>query len=189
MVTEFEVHAVDIEELAPSRLPVPDALEVIARKKALAASRFHRDDWILGADTVAHYRGEVLGKARTPSEARMRLAILSGTTHEVSTGVALVQNERVIDAVSATTKVTMDLLPRHVLDDYVASEEWRGKAGAYGIQDTALSPYITIEGSWSNVVGLPMAATVGLLQEYDIPCKPAPEEAWLRDHNPFQNAA
>jgi septum formation protein len=118
---------------------------------------------------------------------RAKLAMLSGTTHQVWTGLALAWDARAVDAAHAVTAVLMDRMPKPVVDAYAASGLWQGKAGAYGIQDAMLAPYVRIQaGPWSNVVGLPLAATRELLSRNGVPARDPPAEDWLRDHNPFQ---
>ena len=163
----------------------PEKKKVIARKKAIAGSRLHKDQFVLGADTVVVHHKQVLHKCRGEHEARLRLAQLSDDAHIVVTGLALARNGKAVDSTAETTQVRFARLPRDVVDAYIESEAWVGKAGGYGIQDAALAPFITIDGNWSNVVGLPLGATVKLLRRNDITCKDAPDESWLRDHNPF----
>ena len=186
LVEEFRVAPVAVEEVAPHSLPIDEAVKLIARKKAIAASQREPDAMVLAADTVVSYHQELVGKARDETEARERLALLSGSTHQVWTGLALAWDGRAVDADGAVTAVHMDRLPREALDGYVASHAWEGKAGAYGIQDRALAPYLRIQaGPWSNVVGLPMARTAALLRRNRIACREPPAEAWLIHHHPF----
>ena len=188
LLDDFVIDAVDVNEVAPRGLPVGDALEVIARKKAIAASLKHRGEVAIGADTVVVYRDHLVGKAHSDIEIRANMAMLAGETHEVVTGVALAHDGRAIDAEHCTTQVRFDRFPPEVLGQYIASEAWAGKAGGYGIQDPILAPFIHIDGPWSNVVGLPLATTRDLLHRNDLACKDPPEESWLRDHNPFDDA-
>lgn len=186
LLDDFEVRPVNVTEEAPHALSIEDGLEVIARKKALAASRLDPESWILGADTVVSFRGEIIGKSHDSKTARLRLAMLSGTTHQVSTGLALAFDEQSVDAAAITSQVRIERLPPEVVDRYIREEHWIGKAG-YGIQDPLLAPYIhVVEGPWSNVVGLPLAATAAMLRRNDLACKDPPTEAWLQDHNPFE---
>jgi septum formation protein len=186
LVDDFVADPEPIDEVAPRGLPVGEALEVIARKKALATATRHPDAWVLGADTVVVLGDELIGKARDEAGERERLAVLSGTTHQVWTGLALVWGGKAVDAAHAVTAVRLDKLPREVVDAYVASRLWEGKAGGYGIQDRMLQPYLRImAGPWSNVVGLPLAVTHALLSRNRVPCREPPAEAWLVDHNPF----
>jgi len=185
LTDDFVVEAVQVTEEAPRALPVPDALEVIARKKAMAAARLHPGAFVLAADTVVVYRGRLVGKARSELELRANLAMLAGETHEVHTGLALARNGESIDQAHAATKVTFDRLPADVLGRYVASEAWYGKAGGYGIQDALLAPYLHVDGAWSTVVGLPLAETAAMLGRNGVAVRDPPGEDWLRDHNPF----
>lgn len=176
----FVVDSVPVDEVAPRGLPIGEALEVIARKKALAASARHPDAMVLGADTVVVLGDELIGKARDEAAERERLALLSGTTHQVWTGLALAWGGQAVDASHAASAVRMDRLPREVVEQYVASRQWEGKAGGYGIQDPLLGPYVRVQaGPWSNVVGLPMAVTHALLTRNRIACKAPPAEASL----------
>lgn len=185
LLDAFETRPMDVTEEAPHALSVPDALEVIARKKALAASRLDREAWVLGADTVAVFRGTLMGKARSAPEARLRLAMLSDDVHEVTTGIALAHGGKSVAADAVTTSVRFARLPPGVVDRYVDEQMWVSKAGGYGIQDPLLAPYITIGGPWSNVVGLPLGATAALLRGNGLPCRDPPDEVWLSHHNPF----
>ncbi len=190
LTDDIAVQGVDIEEVAPRALSIGEAVEVIARKKALAASRARPGDYVLGADTVVAVGEHLVDKAATPEEERSRLALLSGSTHQVWTGLALCWNGQAVDQAHAVTAVLMDRLPAEVVDRYVASNLWQGKAGGYGIQDTMLSPWVRLQaGPWSNVVGLPLAVTRDLLRRNRIPTRDPPEESWLRDHNPFDAPA
>jgi septum formation protein len=78
-------------------------------------------------------------------------------------------------------------LPPPVLAAYLQSGDWRGKAGGYGIQDPLLAPHIQVTGPWSNVVGLPLAATAALLRAGGVTARNPPDEAWLVRHNPFDD--
>lgn len=182
----FCVDAVPVEEVAPRALPVPMAVQAIARKKALAASREHPGAWVLAADTVVVHDGRLIGKARDEATERATLADLAGADHEVVTGLALAWDEEVVDDDAAVTHLRMDRLDRATVDAYVASGDWQGKAGGYGIQDPLMAPHVRmLEGAWSNVVGLPMATTAALLRRNRIPCRNPPDEAWLRQHVRF----
>lgn len=186
LVEEFTVAPVPIEEVAPHALSVADAVQLIARKKALASSVRHPDALVLAADTVVVFQDVLVDKARDPAEARERLALLAGSTHQVWTGLAVAWDGKAVDAAPAVSAVHMDRMPPAALDAYVASGAWQGKAGGYGIQDHALAQHVRIQaGPWSNVVGLPLAVTHALLSRNRIPCRTPPTEEWIRQHNPF----
>jgi septum formation protein len=111
---------------------------------------------VLAADTVVAVEGEVLGKPVDEADARRMLQTLSGTRHEVITGVAVIWGPEKRRIGSARTYVTMRRLTPQELEGYIAGMEWVGKAGAYAIQETADRFVERVEGSFSNVVGLPL---------------------------------
>lgn len=146
------------ERLSPARLA-----EALAYFKARSVAENRPDSLILGADTVVSLNGEILGKPADADDAGRMLRMLSDTRQAVITGVALLGAERRCIA-SETTYVTMRELSDEEIDQYVASGEWRGKAGAYAIQETADRFVTSLEGSFSNVVGLPMELVTRLLR-------------------------
>jgi septum formation protein len=127
-------------------------------------SRAVADAIILGADTAVVVDGEILGKPRDDDDARRMLERLSGRCHEVLTGISLRRNAFEVGRVE-TTAVCFATLSADDLAWYVASGEGRDKAGSYAIQGLASRFVTRIEGSYSNVVGLPVAAVVELLRE------------------------
>jgi septum formation protein len=186
LVDEFVVDPVPVDEVAPRALSVGEAVEVIARKKALAASAKHTDAFVLAADTVVVMGDQLVNKAHDELTARKQLLMLSGATHQVWTGLALAWGGKSLDQRSAVTAVHMDRLPVAVLDAYITSGQWEGKAGGFGIQDRLLAPFLRIQaGPWSNVVGLPLAKTADLLRGNGLRVRDPPTEDWLREHNPF----
>jgi len=145
---------------APGAAPGPLA-EALAYFKARSVQARRPDRIVLGADTVVAHEGEIFGKARDADDARRLLATIAGTRHAVTTGLAVLvparrggEPHRLLAA--DTTAVTVKPLTDEQVDAYVASGEWRDKAGAYAIQETADAFVERIEGSFTNVVGLPM---------------------------------
>lgn len=186
LVDDFDVDQVPVEEVAPRALSVGDAVEVIARKKALAVSHKRPQDWVLAADTVVVLGQELVNKAYDEQTLRRQLTMLMGTTHQVWTGVALAWGGKAVDHRQAVTAVQFDRLPVAVLDAYVASGLWEGKAGGYGIQDKMLAPFLRImAGPWSNVVGLPLLKVQEMLGSNGITTREPPTEEWLQKNNPF----
>lgn len=186
LVDDFDVEHIPVEEVAPRALSVGDAVEVIARKKALAVSAKRPQDWVLAGDTVVVFGNELVNKAYDEQTLRRQLTMLMGGTHQVWTGLALAWNGKSLDHRQAVTAVQMDRLPVAVLDAYVSSGQWQGKAGGYGIQDRMLAPFLRVmSGPWSNVVGLPLAKTAELLRANGIATKEPPAEEWLMANNPF----
>jgi septum formation protein len=166
----FEVHPADIDEenYPKSLLPSQVALNLAQRKAQAVAERGFENDVVLAADTVVAFGDQLLGKPRDAADAKAMLTLLAGTTHVVITGVAVVRKaanfERSDRVMSA---VRMRQLTDNEITQYVASNDWQGKAGGYGIQDD--DPFVTrMAGSHTNIVGLPMELTRQLLTDADI---------------------
>ena len=165
----FEVAPADLDETRRAT-ESPEAYVVrLAEEKAraiasrVAASPPHA---VLGADTTVVLDGAVLNKPADLGESERMLRALSGRTHVVHTGVALVlAPEQAVRTVVVATRVTFRVLPEATITRYVASGEGLDKAGAYGIQDLGAALVHTIDGSYTNVVGLPAAETVTLLED------------------------
>ena len=121
------------------------------------------DAFILAADTVVAVGRRILPKAELVDEASNCLRLLSGRTHRVYTGVCLFTPSGKLRQRLVETRVRFKRLSREELESYLASGEWRGKAGGYGIQGLAGTFVVKMVGSYTNVVGLPLYETVGLL--------------------------
>lgn len=146
----------------PQELPAQHARRLAEAKARLVAAR-HPGAFVLGADTVVGCGRRILGKADTEEEARRALELLSGRRHRVHGGIALVTPGGRIATREVQTIVTFKRLEPAEIDGYVASDEWRGKAGSYAIQGLAARFVRQLGGSYSNVVGLPLFETVSLL--------------------------
>jgi len=158
----FTVDAVDIDESVSPAEP-PDAyVRRLARGKAEAGARRHPGATVLGADTVVVVDGRILGKPKDDGDACDMLAALSGRVHHVYTGVAVAREGRIRDAVDISA-VTFAPLSSAQISAYVATGEPRDKAGAYAIQGWASRFVERLEGSYSGVVGLPVAVAHRLL--------------------------
>jgi len=143
------------ELLCPAISPIQHA-EALAYLKARSVADHYPEDVVLAADTICELNGRILGKAGDAESARRMLAELSGTRHKVITAVAICipGGDRLI--ASDVTEIEMKKMTPQEIDQYVAGGEWEGKAGAYAIQETADRYVKRIQGSFSNVVGLPM---------------------------------
>ncbi len=119
---------------------------------------------MLGADTVVALGRRLLGKAEDEAQARAWLSLLSGRAHRVLTGVAVAAPDGRVATRLGEARVHFKRLTPGELDAYVASGEWRGKAGAYGIQGMAGGFVTAIQGSYSAIVGLPLYETRALLE-------------------------
>jgi nucleoside triphosphate pyrophosphatase len=157
----FRVEAPDVEELTegdPRRLVRENAL----RKARAVAARGER---VLGADTAVVLDGRVFGKPRDAGEAETFLRRLSGRTHEVMSGIALREPDGAERSDVAVTRVRFRRLEAPALAWYLATEEWRERAGAYAIQGRGAALVEEIEGDYWNVVGLPVAALLRLVPD------------------------
>jgi septum formation protein len=163
---DFEVHPADIDEedYPPQTLPADIAQRLAMLKAEALVPRFH-DEVILAADTVVAFGDLPLGKPENEKQAMEMLLLLSGTTHVVITGVTVLRpSKKFRISTRVMSAVRMRSWTAKELERYVASGDWQGKAGGYGIQDDRGDPFVVRQaGSHSNIVGLPMEATVELL--------------------------
>ncbi len=165
---DFDVEESGVEEALRPGEPAEAFAQRVARDKALrvAASR-PPGSLILGADTVVVLDGEILGKPADAAEARRMLRRLSGGTHRVHTAVCLVRAPKHVEAETLeTTRVTFRDLDEREIQEYIASGEPFDKAGGYGIQGLASKFVSGLEGSYSNVVGLPIERVVEMFRPF-----------------------
>jgi septum formation protein len=157
---------------APRRreLPAVHAARVALEKAEVVARRWP-DAWIIAADTVVACGRRILPKAEDEATARKCLTLLSGRRHRVYGAVVVIAPSGRMVRRLVQTAVTMKRLQREELNAYLAAGEWRGKAGGYAIQGHAASFVTAIQGSYSNVVGLPLFEANAMLagQGYRMP--------------------
>lgn len=157
---EDERSFIDSDDLASS-------VRTLAHHKAESVAEHRPDALVLGTDTVVVIDHDVLGKPADEAEGRRMIERLSGRSHQVFSGIALVCRDAGFAASeTAITTVRFRAVPRNEIDDYLAHAQYRDKAGAYGIQDAAMVFVEAIEGCYYNVVGLPVAATIRLFEQY-----------------------
>jgi septum formation protein len=158
----FEIHPADIDETRRPNEAADAYVQRLALEKALAIHALHPDAVVLGADTTVVLDGAILNKPIDTADAEQMLRRLAGREHQVYTGIAVVaQAERRSDLVK--TIVTFDHIPEPDLQHYLRTGDSLDKAGAYGIQGYAARWIPRIDGDFFNVVGLPLAATLKLL--------------------------
>ena len=137
--------------------------------KAKAVSLAHKDAWVIGADTVVAIEDDILAKPASQKEALEMLKKLNGKWHEVWTGFAIYQDNQVASIQKViSTRVKFWQHTEGVLEAYMKTGEPKDKAGAYGIQGKGGILVEKIEGSYSNVVGLPLAEIIIALMELDL---------------------
>ena len=146
----------DIEEVMDESLPLNERIQQLAYQKALPIFKKHPNDLVLGADSIVYIDNQVIGKPKDADDARRILKQLSGRTHQVTTGVAIV-TEKEVELFSQTSDVVFYELSDDEIEDYIISNEWDGKAGGYAIQGYACRFIKEIKGDYSNIVGLPIS--------------------------------
>ncbi len=164
----FSVQSADIDETPMPAEAAREYVERMASEKAKTVAAFYPNCAVLAADTSVVVDGDILGK---PADARAGLAMLarlSGRTHQVMTGICLIANSSSI-VESVITDVTFAGLDRATCEAYLATDEPYDKAGGYGIQGLGGAFVTSIQGSYSNVVGLPLHETWALLTAQGIP--------------------
>ena len=161
----FQAVSVDVDETVLKLEPPGEHVRRLAREKADAAFATHAAAVILAADTIVLVGGEIMGKPRDAADATRMLRLLSGREHEVLSGVAIVA-ARGGNVEVARTRVWVNPLSETEIADYIATGEPLGKAGAYAIQGLGSRFIDRIQGSYSNVVGLPVALVYRLLKGY-----------------------
>jgi septum formation protein len=160
---EFEVLATDVDETPHDVEDPAEYVERLAIEKARAVLAMRPDARVLGADTTVTIDGEILGKPVNDEDARRMLRLLSGRPHLVHTGVALATARGIQSGVD-TTRVWFAAMTDEDISWYVATREPVDRAGAYAIQAFASRFVARIEGSYSNVVGLPVAMVSSILK-------------------------
>jgi septum formation protein len=157
------VRVEDVEELGTvdergdaGELTVENALR---KARAVAGGA---DEVVIGCDTVVVLDGVVYGKPLDEAEARRTLGALAGRTHEVTSGLALLLPGGEERTAIARTEVSFRAMGRRMLDWYLATGEWRERAGGYAIQGAGAALVRSLEGEYENVVGLPVAALIDL---------------------------
>jgi septum formation protein len=157
MGLKFDVIPSEVEESGGEGQKPDELAQRWAREKAESVSGAHPDRWVLGADTIVVLGKRIFGKPKDLAEAVSVLKDLSGKTHEVITGMCLVHaGKSFLRVGSVCTKVTFKDLREVEILAYVNTGEPLDKAGGYGIQGAAAYMVRSLEGSYTNVVGLPL---------------------------------
>jgi len=157
----FENQAADVDEHCG--VPAAAAVRLLSSRKAQAVRALFPSRWILAADTLVELEGTVLGKPAGPEEAAAMLRRLSGHTHQVYTGVTVINPNGELFTDSDRSDVTFEDIPEAEIAAYVRSGEPLDKAGAYAIQGRASLWISHMAGSYSSVIGLPLYVVRKLL--------------------------
>jgi len=165
---DFTIEPSQVDETLDAG-PLADAVAALALRKARAVAGRRRSGLVLAADTVVVVDGEALGKPSDRADAVAMLRRLRGRAHEVMTGVVVVDAATGATAQrTVTSRVTMRAYSDAEIAGYVATDEPLDKAGAYAIQGLGGALVADLDGSLSNVIGLPLTATVALLRDFGL---------------------
>jgi septum formation protein len=158
-----EVVPADIDETPlVGEEPVEYVKRLASSKARAVQERLGTDAFVLGADTTVDLDGVIFGQPDDESEARRMLKALSARTHRVHTGVAVIGPDR-SESLVVTSLVTFEPVTDALLDWYIGTGEWQGKAGSYAIQGLGGTLVASTRGSMSNIIGLPLQETARLL--------------------------
>ncbi len=166
---KFEVDPSKYPEESAPGLAAEELVQSIALNKARAVAGNHANALVIAADTIGVLRGEIIGKPHNPAEAAAILRRLSAKTHRVITGLTIIDTATGKKATQTVqTRVRFKKLSDRTIERYVASGEPLDKAGAYAIQGLGAVLIEKIDGDYSNVVGLPLAALAEMLREFGV---------------------
>lgn len=167
IVPQFEVFPARCDESVPEGISPEEAVRMLACRKAAAVARQFPQAAVVGADTIVALEGKILGKPEDEADAAAMLRMLSGKSHQVLTGVSVV-NEGRQESFAARTRVEFYPLSDEEILRYIRTAEPMDKAGAYGIQGYGALLVKGMEGDFYNVVGLPVAQTARLLRQMGV---------------------
>ena len=153
---KFDVMPSDAQEITTKTAPNEVVMELASIKAKDIYKKSEKQSMIVGADTVVAYQGQILGKPTDEAEAKRMLTMLSGQTHEVYTGVCIIEDGKT-KTFYEETKVTFYEISDEQINHYIKTGEPMDKAGSYGIQGKAAVFIKGIEGDYYNVVGFPIA--------------------------------
>ncbi|KXG11474.1 Septum formation protein Maf [Anoxybacillus sp. P3H1B] len=162
----FDILASEIDEHIQANQTPEELVQSLAYQKAKEVQRKHRDAYVIGADTIVVHEGQALGKPKTKQEAFEMLNRLSGQTHEVFTGVAILSPEKETVFAERTAVMFWEMTKEEIWE-YIETGEPMDKAGAYGIQGKGALFVKQIVGDYFSVVGLPLSRTIRELKKLD----------------------
>lgn len=169
-VKDFKIMPADIDETVPDNIALEDAPLYTAKEKAAAVfNKLNEDEIIITADTIVMLDNKIYGKPKDKLDAYNMIKTLSGKTHQVITGVCCYSKDKQINIeFSDVTNVSFTDISDEIIEKYLENAEYIDKAGAYAVQGFASMFVEKIEGSYDNVVGLPMGRLARNLIKYKI---------------------
>lgn len=163
----FSIKESQIDEIIKANESPKETVMRLAYEKALDVASYNRDSLVIGADTIVVINDKILGKPKNEEDAYNMIKLLSGKTHYVITGFALINlslNKKVIDC--EVSQVTFKELSEECIKDYINTKESLDKAGAYGIQGYGGLLVKNIQGDYFNIVGLPISKISDCLNDH-----------------------
>lgn len=164
----FEVQPAEVEEVTPEHFTPAETVLFNARRKADAVARLRPEAVVLGVDTLVSFEGRIFGKPADMDEALRMLSLLNGQSHEVYSGVWLAQGPRRTHGYFEKSAVRFRTLPEAELRTYLDRIGPLDKAGAYAAQDDDGTLIDNVDGSFFNVVGLPMESLLAWLRAFGV---------------------
>ena len=161
----FEAIPAEIDEEINPNNDLVKEIEKLSYQKANHIYKDHQDALIIGADTIVKINNQILGKPKNFEQAKQMLQLLSNNTHEVVTGVTII-NDKTIETFSKTAKVTFYPLTEKEIEEYIKTNEPMDKAGAYAIQGLGAKFVKSIDGDFYTIMGLPIAELYHRLQKF-----------------------
>lgn len=166
---EYNIEVMPVDETVLSGEKAEEFVLRMAYEKAIGISEKHPASWVVGADTIVYFSGAILGKPTDSKDAIQMLCSLAGNSHVVMTGFSLIcRDAQIKERHVVATRVFFSAFDKEHAKAYVATGEPLDKAGSYGIQGQGGSLVERIEGSYSNVVGLPLAELVSRLEYHAV---------------------
>ena len=162
---KFDVMPSDAQEITTKTAPNEVVMELASIKAKDIYKKSEKQSMVVGADTVVAYQGQILGKPADEADAKRMLTMLSGQTHEVYTGVCVIEDGKT-KTFYEETKVTFNNINDDLMNRYLATGDSLDKAGAYGIQGPSLTFISKVEGDYANVVGFPLSRFVSETQSF-----------------------
>lgn len=167
IVDNFIIDVADVDESLPDDINYLQAVKQLAKKKAEAVFKYHLDDVVIGADTIVYAKKTILGKPKDKQDVKKMITMLANNSHEVATGVCII-NKDFVDSFVVVTKVTFKDMSNEEIEEYCNLNTVYDKAGAYAIQGEAQKYILSIDGDYNNVVGLPVDELKTHLKKHNI---------------------
>jgi len=164
---DYEVIVSRVEEIIDETLSEEDLVMDLAFQKAIDIFKTHKEDIVLGFDTLVYVENEILGKPTSAEDAKRMLKLLSGKTHTVVTGCAII-TKTISKSFYEKSRVTFYSMTESEIDGYIASKESFDKAGAYAVQGLGSKFVKSIHGDFYTVMGLPVARLYHELKELNL---------------------